>query len=556
MTHNRWLAGVTIAALTLLGFFVFPGHAFLWSDTQIYIPMLEHMRDPSLLAGDLVATRPHVSYTIYDEVTLLMARLGGGDLESALVAQQLLFRAVAILGIFLVGSALGLTTPMALLVSGVYALGATISGPAVLTVEYEPVPRGFALPFVLLAIGLASHGKLLGAGVAGAAGFLYHPPTVIPFWFLFGLWAVIGRGPDRRRRLAALLPAAGAALLLLVLAHWQPGVKEPQVLFGVIDPEWARLQQLRAPYNWISKWGSQWIQQYELLGIVSLLALLRLRGPAPPVLRWMLAGLPVYGLAMMFVSYRVLELGNWTLVPQLQPARAVLFITLLAATGAAAAGIHEIARERYWRGLAWFVFAYVVPAQPEALRVLLPDLRQELWERRAAVVLIAAGLAALAAWSESKRKRWALGAWAVALLAPFFLIPGFGKLVNFTAVESVALDELAGWARANTPKDAVFLFPEAEKGQAPGVFRARASRTVYVCWKAGGQVNFLRSSGLEWWDRWQNTMEGGFDPARLEHYTARGISHLVIGAKSGLGSRAPVYESETYRVYQLTGSPR
>ena len=48
-----------IAAILLLfailGFFVFPGHTYLQSDTQIYIPMLERAWDPSVFGKDMVA---------------------------------------------------------------------------------------------------------------------------------------------------------------------------------------------------------------------------------------------------------------------------------------------------------------------------------------------------------------------------------------------------------------------------------------------------------------------------------------------------------------------
>ncbi len=45
-------------------------------------------------------------------------------------------------------------------------MGATIIGPAVLTVEYEPVPRGFAFGLALLAIGLMAQNWYLMSGLA------------------------------------------------------------------------------------------------------------------------------------------------------------------------------------------------------------------------------------------------------------------------------------------------------------------------------------------------------------------------------------------------------
>ena len=59
-----------ICALTLLNFFQFPGHTYLQADSQIYLPILEHIWDPGVLANDLIAERPHVSFTLYDEVQI------------------------------------------------------------------------------------------------------------------------------------------------------------------------------------------------------------------------------------------------------------------------------------------------------------------------------------------------------------------------------------------------------------------------------------------------------------------------------------------------------
>ena len=55
---RNFAAGGSLLVFTLLGFFLFPGHTYLQSDTQIYIPMLEHLRDPGVLARDPIATRP------------------------------------------------------------------------------------------------------------------------------------------------------------------------------------------------------------------------------------------------------------------------------------------------------------------------------------------------------------------------------------------------------------------------------------------------------------------------------------------------------------------
>ena len=70
-----------------------------------------------------------------------------------------------------------------------------------------------------------------------------------------------------------------------------------------------------------------------------------------------------------------------------------------------------------------------------------------------------------------------------------------GKNVEIHATPELA--QLSAWARASTPPDAVFLFPDVAHGLDPGIFRAEALRAVYVDWKSGGQANFYAAMARE-----------------------------------------------------------
>ena len=341
----------SLSAIALLGFFGFPGHTYLHSDTQIYAPMMEHIWDPSSYPGDLVATKPHLSYTIYDEVALGIRRWFGVPFEASLIAQQLLFRTAQAAGIYLLATAIGLSVPMAVGVAAIAGLGATINGPAVLLLEFEPVPRGFAVGLVFLAIGLAARGWPVLASAAGAVAFVYHAPTTIPFWLCFlplVLW---------RRQWRALIPLAVAAGVVAVAAAWQPGVVERQHFFFQNDPGLEQLQRLRAPYNWVSRWAGTLAWQYGLFWAASVVAIWRLR---PQAGRVFLIGLPVIGLLSVPASYLLLERLRWGLMSQVQPARALLFVTAMTLILAAAAGW----RAGHWaESAAWFTLAFWIPTQ-------------------------------------------------------------------------------------------------------------------------------------------------------------------------------------------------
>jgi hypothetical protein len=140
---------------------------------------------------------------------------------------------------------------------------------------------------------------------------------------------------------------------------------------------------------------------------------------------------------------------------------------------------------------------------------------------------------------------------AAAIMAPFFLIPAWGGMQNYAPLHNPELDQLSQWARVSTPKDAVFLFPDADQDLYPGVFRAKALRAVYVDWKTGGQVNFFKDLGDEWWSRWQKTMAEPFHATDLQRYRGLGVDYVVVLRKDRLTGAVPVFENAGFIVHRL-----
>ncbi len=250
MNLYRLSIAFALLALAALSVFVFPGVTWLQSDTQIYVPIFEHIEDPTLLAKDPVATHPHVSWTIYDETALYARSWFGLNFRDSLGAVQYLTRAAGIGGVFLIARSLALSPWGALLVAACFALGAVINGPAVLIMEYEPVPRGFAIQLIFGALGLAACRRWLLSGMAGALAMLFHPPTSAPFWaclLLFWLFHA-----ERSRMKAALYALCGGIGLAVLGRLLQRGEVERQAIFGKIDPFLEQVQRLRGAYNWVA----------------------------------------------------------------------------------------------------------------------------------------------------------------------------------------------------------------------------------------------------------------------------------------------------------------
>ena len=106
-------------ALALLTFFQFPGHTWLQQDSQIYVPILEHLRDPGVLRNDILVQHPHVAFTLYDEVALGLRAATGLGFREVLGAQQIATRALGIWGLLLMAEALGLAFVPAMLVAAI-----------------------------------------------------------------------------------------------------------------------------------------------------------------------------------------------------------------------------------------------------------------------------------------------------------------------------------------------------------------------------------------------------------------------------------------------------
>jgi len=521
---KRLAIAVSAVVLALLTFFQFPGHTWLQQDSQIYAPVLEHLRDPSVLRNDMLVQQPLVAYTLYDEAALALRGLTGLGFREVLAFEQVVARALGIWGLYLMAEALGLSLGPALLVSAICSLGATIAGPTVLSIEYEPTPRAFAVPLLICAVGLAAHRRYLGAGIAAACAFLCHPPTTLPFlavYLVLVTW---------RRRWWGLAPVLAAIAILLIAARGQS-----PVLFSHLTPLQEQLQRMRASYVWISTWPAALIIHHLILFAILLMAFARIRREIPLELRVLVLGLGILGVLSMPISWLLLEHWRWALVPQLQPMRALLFVALLVQFLTAAAGVNAVVRRRPLEAVAWFALAYLLPLQPVVTGPLA-------WNRVVLVVALAA-LTALAVWRTPRLA-------PVAAMAAFFAIPTLGGVVNYPQLHTPELAQLSAWARASTPPDAVFLFPDAARGLDPGIFRAEALRAVYVDWKAGGQANYLKEFGDEWWSRWQQTMARGFKPADMAKYEGLGIGYAVLQRKNRLPQPA-AFENAKYAAYAV-----
>ena len=534
---------VGIAAFTWLGFRVFPGHTYLQSDTQIYLPILERLAEPGFLSRDPVAMRPHVSYTIYDEVALALRHSLNQNFETVLTGQQLLFRGLGFLGIYLFLLAAGLGELEAFAGSALFHLGGALLGPAVLLVEYEPVPRGYAMSLVFLALGLLVQRRPFLGAIAATLGFLYHPPATLPFWGILALSYIADRQMRRQTR-ATFLPILIGGLLLANLAQLQPGVVEPQHFGGRLPADLAALQLIRTKYAWVSLWAPHDIWAYLAFWICGLWALARLWPALSHPWRWCAAGLSTIGIVSVPASYLLLEKMQLAIIPQLQPARFLVFTIAMCSAATLAAGVYAARRGAYAEAFGWFLPAFAIPIRVRVFDLFAIHSVKDVWQLL--VWLALSGAAAYVFSPAAKRVRlFALP--ALPVLATF-LIPASG-VSNYPKIDQRPINEVAAWAVHDTWGGSMFLFPDAGHDLAPGMFRARSMRALWVDWKSGGQVNYFRSFGEEWWSRWEQTMDGPFTIERLRGMLDLPVDYYVLKREHRLAPVRPVFQNRVYVVY-------
>jgi hypothetical protein len=333
-----------------------------------------------------------------------------------------------------------------------------------------------------------------------------------------------------------LAPLAIAALILALLTRIQPPGIEAASMMRRLDPLQETLQRMRASYSFVSTWSWTTRLDFAIQSLIAALAFWRLRKCMNGALRDFLWALPVIGLLSVPLSWMLLEQAHWALIPAWQPARAILFVSLMAALlGAIAAMKATNLAER----LAWLTAAFLMPMQHAMIGSAI-HLRP--LALAAALAIVATGLSAL-----HQKSRGATLVFAA--LLPFFAIPESKVVENYPHLETTDLRALSGWAQSSTPQSALFLFPDAGASLDPGIFRARSLRGLYVDWKSGGQVNYFPQFARLWWTRWVETGSGRWSvtPEDFPKLAAMGVDYVVL--KQPIARVAPEFFGAKYFAY-------
>jgi hypothetical protein len=484
-------------AVAWFEFEIFPGHTYLASSSQLYVPMMRHLDTPGYLSRDLVAMHPTLTYTAYDEITLFLHDAGKADFHTALMLQQAISRCAALLGIFLLARAAGLQPFFALGASALIGLGAFLPGPDIWLIDREPVPRSFGFGLVLLAMGnLAREKPLLGALFGGLA-LLYDPAITAPFWVTLLIAFTVDK--QMRTLVKPMLPVLLVFILMLAnLAQLQQGTPDAQAFFSQFSREVERLEKLRTPELWVALWPRAASYLYLMIFVIGAWAATRIWPGLNRQLRWILVLMPLMALGTLPFSSLLLEHYRWSAILRVQPAQTLLYLLLLGWLVCAAAAAQAIKRRSTTEALIWCLLGVsVLVLNLERAQGRKPD---------------------------------------------------------------PAVQELAAWAEGNTWGSSMFLFPDAGRDRYPGVFRALSRRALWVDWESGRLMNYYTDVAGEWWSRWTKTVQTPLSGDHLQQMLELPIDYYVfkpdnvVGASTGGGSldAKPVFSNKQFAVYEAS----
>ena len=280
----------------------------------------------------------------------MLRRVTGLSFEQILMGQQFVYRAVAILGLYLLAIATGLRPLLAWLAAALISLGASVIGPAVLIVEYEPVPRGFALPFVVFSLAMVAHRRWSLAAAAGTIAFSFHPPTALAYC------GVLACSASLEQRVQGLGCAGDWTVVDGWSRFWFRRRRQISCLCsGASIPHWKICSGCGQRITGSSLWLGRWIYLYVVLTTVGFLAWLRIRRFFSRELNVLILALPAIGLLSIPLSYVLLERMKLMFVPQLQPGRYLLYVTFFAILLASIAAIHAAERGSYVESALFFL---------------------------------------------------------------------------------------------------------------------------------------------------------------------------------------------------------
>jgi hypothetical protein len=488
---------VAFIAVAAFEFQVFPGHTYLSGETQLYVPILQHLDTPGYLSRDLVATHPNVAYTAYDEITLFLRAAAKTGFRNSLLIQLALSRAASLLGLLLLARAAGLSWMLSLGVAAFLNIGTYLPGADLSILGPEPVPFSIASGFLLLGMGWFASEKPLLAGLCGGIAFLYSPLLASLFW-LMALVIFLADKSLRKMVRPALPILLVFALLLGNLGQLQQGAPDGQRFLTKLSAVETQIEQLRTPDLWVSLWPHGVLYLYLAMLVLAIWAAARLWPGLSRPLRWLVLFLPCSALLALCCGELLLSRYSLAWVLRVRPAQSLFYLVLF----------------------AW----------------------------------LACSLAAVRAFQQ--RRRLEAAGWALPCL--FFLLLRFAAPVERPIPQTIY--DVAAWAENNTWGSSMFLFPEAGKDRYPGVFRAESRRALWVDWQSGRQINYNVSLAPTWKKRWDRDVQSTLTTQSLAGLLSLPIDYYVVNRGTILeavtqGHRVrlqPAYANRDFSVFEAS----
>lgn len=540
-----------LMALAGLLAIAFKGINYAFNDQAVELTTVKHLLDPSLYPGDILFESMATKQPLFWQTIAALAR--HIPLEPLVIGLHLLVSALTIVAVWALAVNLFRDRRSAnlglLLVTLSLPMGYWLGLDPVWVVWQELVHRSFIFPWLLVALILALHRRLLPAMALVGLCANFHPMSagVVGLMVIGG--ALVDR-PARRRIPVAAVAAAVCALPMLAGIALNPGAAGAS---AAQNEQWYELLRLRMGHHiFPTAWEpTRWLGALLVLaiGFRAWLAVDREQLRHRVALAWF-----AVPLLLWIPGYLFTEVWPVPLIALAQLFRGTKFAMML---GLLYLGHHQVLRisTGVWTQIAvgWTALAVPVALWVASLPV-------------AALAAIPHLLMPEPPPGRGKGGRWALLAGAAGLL---LAIGGGAALNTYHRANSEWSNWWGGvgphwkdvqiWVKHNSSTATTVMVPPEEKG-----FRFFSERPIVGDLKDGGPHQNDALNMIEWWQRMQDLgcEARGSDQIVCRDFRRIGADELLViadryGAELLVTYQdhdlpwEPIYSNERWSVYAL-----
>lgn len=592
LKNNSKVFFLWIFLATVFSLVVLPGYDVFVSDHAIYLPVIFQALDPGLFKNDILLSFNQSTFTIFDEVVVVVTKLFNGSIIFALFFLTFFPRGIFIYAVFRLVFYFSRKQWLSWLAVFLTLPGFIVYGTVSSTFDVFLTPRLIAVALGLLCLVGLLEKKYWLAVISLVISIAFHPLTAFVFAIIFYFSLFLDCNLTLYyKKLFSLLPIFFVLILIFIIYFFGPGI------LIIMDKVWLEIIKDRNPSVFILVWplqySSAWIYLFAS-ALIFLVAKVELKktliDQRKKIFFHLFFLVPMF---LFYLSFLFVDLLNLSFFTQFQLARALLiwkiftpiFMLLVvdkllqnkknniffifSLLGILTAFVFKeslvfIFFPSFF--IFWLNYRYpnIKPFSFRVLRTILMVLFVLLigvllwwWKKHAyldnifnllVTLLIAGFLTCFYFFNYLVLifKKFFLVVVIVIFIFkiwPFSIYPACQR--NFADVE------LQEWIKTNTTKDSLFLTEPFTSQDESSILRLCALRSVFFSRKDGAQVVYNRAYALEWQKRRELVKDLINYPERLKEISKQYKIDYVLSGKGVILDIPFVFSNEKYFIYSM-----